>query len=70
MRSKLVIHQAMVGAYFGDWWGGLLWITYVGKMYVWHATWSINSVAHWLGDRLFCDSISARGSSAASVCVQ
>jgi len=52
---------AAIGAYFGDWLAGVLWIGYVGRVYVWHATWSINSFAHWMGDRLFCDNISARG---------
>jgi len=52
---------AAIGYYFGDTWGGILWVGYVGRLYVWHATWSINSFAHWMGDRLFCDNISARG---------
>lgn len=52
---------ALVGWYFGDFWGAMLWIGFVSRIYVWHATWSINSFAHWMGERLYCDSISARG---------
>jgi hypothetical protein len=26
----------------GDWLGGVLWIGCVGRVIVWHATWSIN----------------------------
>lgn len=52
---------ALVGWYFGDLWGGMLWVGFVSRIYVWHATWSINSFAHWMGERLFCDQISARG---------
>jgi len=52
---------ALCGWWLGDTVGGILWIGYVGRLYVWHATWSINSFAHWMGERLYCDNISARG---------
>jgi len=56
-----VIQPLFLGWLCGDALGGLLWLGFVCRTLVWHATWCINSFAHWMGERLFSDTITARG---------
>ena len=47
------------------WWdealGGLLYAGHVGKLCTWHATFCINSFAHWLGSQDYSLQFTARG---------
>eukprot|EP00160_Parvularia_atlantis_P021147 Unigene9046_Nuclearia_a/m.27676 Unigene9046_Nuclearia_a/g.27676 ORF Unigene9046_Nuclearia_a/g.27676 Unigene9046_Nuclearia_a/m.27676 type:complete len:419 (+) Unigene9046_Nuclearia_a:190-1446(+) len=51
----------LLAGLWGDVWGGLLWGGFVLRVLIWHSTFCINSVAHWIGDQDFSRTISARG---------
>lgn len=51
----------LVSSLWSDMLGGLLWGGFVLRVFVWHSTFCINSVAHWLGEQDFSRTISARG---------
>ncbi|RIB10348.1 hypothetical protein C2G38_1979922 [Gigaspora rosea] len=50
-----------IAAIWGDALGGFLYAGLLGRVLVWHATFCINSFAHWAGDQLYSNEISARG---------
>ncbi|BFZ56358.1 hypothetical protein PYCC9005_003404 [Savitreella phatthalungensis] len=53
---------AVVGHFwFGSGWQGLLWGGFVARIAVWHCTFLINSLAHYIGDRFYTTDVSARG---------
>lgn len=56
-----LVLPAIIGAFWGDALGGLLYAGVIGRILVWHSTFSINSFAHWAGDQLYSTEISARG---------
>jgi len=45
---------------WNDFRGGLLWAGFVRLFLLYHATWCVNSVAHYFGDQPFDDTLSAR----------
>lgn len=53
---------ASVAAIWGDFWGGLLYCGHVAKIFSWHSTFCINSLAHWIGNQDFSTDHTARGS--------
>lgn len=55
------VAPALLSSLWGDALGGFLWGGYVLRVLVWHSTFCINSVAHWLGEQNYSRAISARG---------
>ncbi|RKO85248.1 hypothetical protein BDK51DRAFT_19325, partial [Blyttiomyces helicus] len=51
----------ILGASWGDAIGGFLYGGFVSRVAIWHVTWAINSVAHWLGDQPYSIEHTARG---------
>ena len=56
-----------IGHAMGDTTGGLLYGGFVAHVVIWHATFCINSVAHWMGSRNYAADISARGNLVAAL---
>lgn len=56
-----------IGALWGDWLGGLLVGGFLRLFVQYHATFSINSVAHMIGSRPYCLTTSARDSGITAV---
>ncbi|MEZ5975610.1 MAG: fatty acid desaturase [Planctomycetota bacterium] len=56
------ILPAAVGALFGDWIGGLLVVGFLRLVFQWHATFSINSVAHSIGSQPYDTESTSRDS--------
>lgn len=48
--SALGVALLVSPASLGEWVLALLWSTSVATVMVWHSTWFVNSLAHWLGD--------------------
>jgi stearoyl-CoA desaturase (delta-9 desaturase) len=53
---------AGIAALWGDAWGGFLVAGFLRLMLQWHATFSINSVAHWIGNQPYGTATTARDS--------
>lgn len=53
---------AAIGYACGDLWGGLLFGGFLRLVTVYHATFSINSLAHWVGSQPYSDDSSAKDS--------
>ncbi|TDL29085.1 delta 9-fatty acid desaturase protein [Rickenella mellea] len=56
----LIVPWTIPGLFWGDWWGGLYFCGFLRLTLVHHSTFSVNSVAHWLGDATFDDKHSPR----------
>lgn len=57
-----LILPAVVGKWwFDDAWMGLLWGGVVARIAIWHCTFLINSLAHYIGDQFYSTDVSARG---------
>lgn len=53
---------ALVGKlWFDDAWMGLLWGGLLARVAIWHCTFLINSLAHYIGDQFYSTDVSARG---------
>jgi len=52
-----------IAALWGDWLGGLLVAGFLRLVLQWQTTFTINSVAHWIGHQPYCTTTSARDSS-------
>jgi stearoyl-CoA desaturase (delta-9 desaturase) len=52
---------ALAGYLYGDVLSILLYAGFLPRLLIWHATFSINSVAHWFGEKEFAVDITARG---------
>ncbi|KAJ3167077.1 hypothetical protein HDU88_002414 [Geranomyces variabilis] len=50
----------VAGLGWGDWWGGYMWAGITRLVVVHHATFCVNSLAHWLGEDTFDDRNSPR----------
>ena len=48
-----VLPTAIPALFWGDFWGGLVYATICRAMFLHHNTFSVNSLAHWLGDQPF-----------------
>lgn len=53
---------AAIGSLWGDALGGLLVAGFLRLTFQWHATFSVNSVAHWIGNRPYSKATTARDS--------
>jgi stearoyl-CoA desaturase (Delta-9 desaturase) len=51
----------LIGSLWGDALGGFLYGGLLSRIIIWHATFCINSFAHWAGDQLYSNEVSARG---------
>jgi stearoyl-CoA desaturase (delta-9 desaturase) len=51
----------LIAAFWGDALGGFLYGGILSRVIIWHATFCINSFAHWAGDQLYSNEVSARG---------
>ncbi|CAG8591394.1 120_t:CDS:2 [Funneliformis caledonium] len=56
-----ILLPTLIGAYMGDTLGGLLYGGFLSRIIIWHSTFCINSFAHWAGDQLYSNEVSARG---------
>ncbi|CAG8460476.1 4425_t:CDS:2 [Scutellospora calospora] len=56
-----LVAPTIIAATWGDALGGFLYAGVFGRVLVWHSTFCINSFAHWAGDQLYSNEISARG---------
>ncbi|CAG8814094.1 17951_t:CDS:2, partial [Racocetra persica] len=59
--SSGLLLPTCIAATWGDALGGFLYGGLFCRILVWHATFCINSFAHWAGDQLYSNEISARG---------
>ncbi|KAK9447199.1 uncharacterized protein V1518DRAFT_421614 [Limtongia smithiae] len=55
-----IFPMAVAGLGWGDWKGGIVWAGVVRLTVVHHATFCVNSLAHWIGDQPFDDRRSPR----------
>ncbi|KAF9271182.1 hypothetical protein BGZ74_006381, partial [Mortierella antarctica] len=51
----MVLPTVVAGVGWGDWWGGFFFAAMLRLVFVHHATFCVNSLAHWLGDSPFDD---------------
>ncbi|KAI0786460.1 delta 9-fatty acid desaturase protein [Abortiporus biennis] len=58
----LLVPSVIPGVLWGDWWGGLYFAGFLRLTCVHHAVFSINSIAHWLGETTYDDKLSPRDS--------
>ncbi|KAI9844048.1 MAG: stearoyl-CoA 9-desaturase [Thelocarpon superellum] len=56
----LIVPSMVSGLGWGDWWGGLVYAGILRMAVVQQATFCVNSLAHWLGERPFDDRNSPR----------
>jgi stearoyl-CoA desaturase (delta-9 desaturase) len=52
---------ALICSLWGDALGGLLYGGFLSRLLIWHSTFCINSFAHWAGDQIYSNEVSARG---------
>lgn len=57
-----VLPTVIAGVFWGDWWGGFLIAGVLSRVVVQHATFCVNSVAHYFGSLTFSDQRSPRDS--------
>lgn len=68
LQAKYYVHLVVIrfaiayglGHLWGNAWGGFLFIGFTALLLQYHATFCVNSVAHWLGTRPYDTTISAR----------
>ena len=56
-----LVAPTLLGHLWGDAMGGYVWGGLVARLFIWHTTFCINSLAHWTGMQPYTDEISARG---------
>jgi len=60
--SYVLILQPLIGyLWFGDAVSGLLWGGIIGRVAIWHCTFFVNSLAHYLGEQHYTLEVTARG---------
>jgi stearoyl-CoA desaturase (delta-9 desaturase) len=59
---SLLFPSIVAGLLWGDWRGGFYICGFFRTLLIQHATWCVNSVAHWYGEFTFDDTISPRDS--------
>ena len=52
---------ALEGYIMGDTMSGILWGAFVSRVGIWHCTFLINSLAHWIGEQPFSIDNTSRG---------
>lgn len=55
------ILPTIIGAFWGDSFGAFLYGGFVARVFIWHVTWFINSLAHYIGDQIYSTELTARG---------
>ena len=61
LLTSFVLPTLIGGLFWGDPLGGLLYGGFVTRVIIWHCIFSINSLAHYIGEQEYSKSISARG---------
>ncbi|KAL8276328.1 hypothetical protein RQP46_011253 [Phenoliferia psychrophenolica] len=56
-----LVLPTLIGASYGDAMGGYIWGGIVARLMIWHCTFCINSLAHYLGDQEYSMDVTARG---------
>ncbi|KAF9053392.1 hypothetical protein BJ165DRAFT_1339927 [Panaeolus papilionaceus] len=56
-----LVFPILVGSLWGDALGGFIWGGLVSKVWIWHCTFLVNSLAHWSGLQPYSDETTARG---------
>lgn len=59
--TSCLLLPTLIGALWNDPVGGYLYGGIVTRLMVWHSTFCINSLAHWMGDQKFSKETTARG---------
>ncbi|KAL0489760.1 stearoyl-CoA desaturase [Acrasis kona] len=60
--SIVLVVQPLLGyLWFGDATAGLIWGGFIARIAIWHCTFFINSLAHYLGDQDYSFEVTARG---------
>jgi len=57
-----LILPALLGRLWGDTLGGFIWGGIVARLFIWHCTFFVNSLAHWEGLQPYTEEVTARGS--------
>lgn len=60
--SCFVLPTLVAGFGWGNWHGGFFWAGLVRLVISWHCTFTVNSLAHWMGTQPFSRKITARDS--------
>jgi stearoyl-CoA desaturase (delta-9 desaturase) len=55
-----ILPTMVAGLFWGDWWGGFFFAGVARLVMVHHATFCVNSLAHWLGDITYDDKLTPR----------
>lgn len=56
-----IVLPTLIGASYGDTMGGFIWGGIVSTVFIWHFTFFINSLAHYVGEQAYSEDLSARG---------
>ncbi|KIP09833.1 hypothetical protein PHLGIDRAFT_28800 [Phlebiopsis gigantea 11061_1 CR5-6] len=56
----MLVPTAVPGLCWGDWWGGFYFAGFLRLTFVHHSTFSVNSLAHWLGSTTYDDKLTPR----------
>lgn len=56
-----LVAPTLIGWSYGDAMGGYIWGGVVARILIWHFTFFINSLAHYLGDQAYSEDLTARG---------
>lgn len=56
-----IVLPTLIGATYGDAMGGFVWGGIVSTVFIWHFTFFINSLAHYVGEQAYSEDLSARG---------
>ncbi|WWD20909.1 hypothetical protein CI109_105387 [Kwoniella shandongensis] len=59
--SGLILPALIAHWGWNDWLGGLVWGGAVARLFIWHTTFCINSLAHWTGIQPYTEEVTARG---------
>lgn len=65
-----LVAPTIIGWTYGDAMGGYIWGGVVARILIWHFTFFINSLAHYLGDQAYSEDLTARGNLVSSSCRQ
>lgn len=56
-----VLAPTILGLFWGDAWGSFFYCGFVARIAIWHVTFCINSLAHYIGDQVYSTELTARG---------
>ncbi|KAE8371081.1 hypothetical protein BDV26DRAFT_303236 [Aspergillus bertholletiae] len=58
--SSFIVPTLVAGWGWGNWRGGIFWAGLVRLVISWHCTFTVNSLAHWMGTQPFSQKVTAR----------